>query len=273
MILPGSYANGFAPRDGQPLYPELWRGCVGAWNPGLGPTGLTLRDWSGRGNHGTLTNVTAGTVWAPSQGQWGLTLDGTNDFVDMGKTINQIMGTVTRGAYTWWVRPTGTGNQSWWGRATNDLGAGANLGAQIFSGVIYVGWFLGSGGETRATVAVSASTVVANQWQCYTVNWTENGETTLFRNGIQIATIGSTPVYSTSRTHTIGYKIFGSSTYFSGDIGDHFIYNNPLPESQIRLLATRRGIAYELAPRRRSRVAVITSGFSALRPSILRGSR
>lgn len=63
MILPGRYANGFAPRDGQPLYPELWKGCVGAWNPGLGVTGLTLRDQSGFGRHGTLTN---GPTWGVS---------------------------------------------------------------------------------------------------------------------------------------------------------------------------------------------------------------
>ena len=84
MILPGSYANGFAPRDGQPLYPELWRGCVGAWNPGLGPTGLTLRDWSGFGNHGTLTNMELDTDWTPSQGKWSLALDGTNESVLCG---------------------------------------------------------------------------------------------------------------------------------------------------------------------------------------------
>jgi len=63
MILPGTYQNGFAPRDGEPLFPELWDGCVGAWNPGLGPSGLTLRDWSPYKNHGTLTNMDAGTDW------------------------------------------------------------------------------------------------------------------------------------------------------------------------------------------------------------------
>ena len=75
MILPASYSNGFAPRDGQPLYPELWRGCVGAWCPSLGPTGLTLRDWSGFGNHGTLTNMDPGTDWVLSGGRYALDFD------------------------------------------------------------------------------------------------------------------------------------------------------------------------------------------------------
>lgn len=256
MRLPGSYANGFAPRDGQPLYPELWRGCVGAWAPCLGPTGLTLRDWSGFANHGVITNATLSTSWAVSQGRWGLTLDGIDDFVDVGKTINQLTPSVSTGSYTWWIRPTGIGNQSWWGRPTTDIGVGAAFSAQIFSGVIYVGWYSGTGAETRATVGVSSSTVVANEWQCYTVNWLENGETTLFRNGVRIATISSTPVFSAVRSHTIGYRIFNSSTFFSGGVGDTFLHSRPLQLNEICMLALRRGIAYELAPRRKSSVLV-----------------
>jgi hypothetical protein len=37
-----TYQSGFyAPGRGTAKYPELWRGCVGAWNPGLGNTGLS----------------------------------------------------------------------------------------------------------------------------------------------------------------------------------------------------------------------------------------
>jgi hypothetical protein len=35
-----TYQSGFyAPGRGTALHPELWDGCVGAWDPGLGNTG------------------------------------------------------------------------------------------------------------------------------------------------------------------------------------------------------------------------------------------
>jgi hypothetical protein len=38
-----TYQSGFyAPGRGTAKYPELWDGCVGAWNPGLGNTGLSV---------------------------------------------------------------------------------------------------------------------------------------------------------------------------------------------------------------------------------------
>ena len=65
-------------------YPELWRGLVGAWSPCLSPRGGTvLRDLSGRGNHGTLTNMDATTDWVTSGGKTALDFDGSNDYVSI----------------------------------------------------------------------------------------------------------------------------------------------------------------------------------------------
>ena len=44
--------------------------------------------------------------------------------------------------------------------------------------------------------------------------------------------------------------------YWNGSLDDARIYNRAIPANEIRLLATRRGIAYEMAPRRRSSVLV-----------------
>lgn len=63
-------------------YPELWRGLVGAWSPCLNPRGGTkLYDWSGRANHGTLTNMDPATDWVVNSGNRGLDFDGANDYV------------------------------------------------------------------------------------------------------------------------------------------------------------------------------------------------
>ena len=56
-------------------------GLVGAWCPSLGPSGYTLLDRSGRGRHGTLTNMNAGSDWVGSPGGWAIDFDGTNDYI------------------------------------------------------------------------------------------------------------------------------------------------------------------------------------------------
>lgn len=60
-------------------------GLVGYWSPWLGSSGYRLLDRTGRGNHGTLTNMDAGTDWvgATVQGRSGFSLDydGINDYV------------------------------------------------------------------------------------------------------------------------------------------------------------------------------------------------
>jgi len=65
-------------------YPELWDGCVGAWAPCLGPTGLRLHDMGGRANWGTLTNMDAATDWVVDGGKYALDFDGVNDYVNIG---------------------------------------------------------------------------------------------------------------------------------------------------------------------------------------------
>jgi hypothetical protein len=69
-----SFAQGFARNARQSANPGLWNGLVGAWHPGLGVTGETLRDVSGFGNHGTLTNMDPASDWAMTEKGWALDL-------------------------------------------------------------------------------------------------------------------------------------------------------------------------------------------------------
>ena len=98
LFLPGtvtdgrpSYARGFAPRNGLPANPRLWKELISYWDPtlGYGPNGgLTLPDWGRRRNSpGTLTNMDPATDWVMSPYGWALDFDGEDDYVDTGQEI------------------------------------------------------------------------------------------------------------------------------------------------------------------------------------------
>lgn len=71
------------------LYQSLRDGLVGAWSPAaqgrtIGATGTLLPDLSGRGKHGTLTNMDPATDWVTTGGYPALDFDGSNDYVNLG---------------------------------------------------------------------------------------------------------------------------------------------------------------------------------------------
>lgn len=82
-----SWKQGFAGRAAESAYPGLWKGLVSAHSPGLGKTGLTLRDISGYGNHGLLTDMDPATDWILADhpvGGHALQFNGIDESVVMG---------------------------------------------------------------------------------------------------------------------------------------------------------------------------------------------
>lgn len=260
MILPGSYANGFAPRDGQPLYPELWRGCVGAWAPCLGPTGLVLRDQSGFGRHGTLTNMDPASDCVPSSGQYALDFDGVNDYVITSAISSTVdLSTTKPWTVASWIQPS--------------FSSSSNVGAAVFdfatNGRAYLRWesstlgfyvdiVFGANGSAWRTGAMSFS---AGQLIHLAFTHTAANSGQFFLNGNAIATttvITTAATGVTNNTVSIGRGAV-NNYYWSGQIHEVRLHNIIVPQSSLSQQATRRGIAYELAPRRRSRVSVLAS--------------
>jgi hypothetical protein len=248
MILPGTYANGFAPRDGEPLFPELWRDCVGAWNPGLGPTGTRLYDWSPYRNHGTLTNMDAGTDWVASQGGYALNMRGSQ-LIDCGNSQASSIYNVTTGNLSvfLWATITASNND-------DGLISRGSFGTN--------GWFLsiGGGASVRAivlgiggTLFTTAHRVVLNELGFY--GFTKLGaDFTIYKSGIGLSAnrvFGSAVSQITSSTNPL--QIFNDQgeevRQPEGVFREAYIYNRALSPNEIRLLASRRGIAYEMAPR------------------------
>jgi hypothetical protein len=84
--------------------PTVLHGLVGAWCPSLGPSGYTLLDRSGGGNHGVLTNMDAASDWVGTPGGWALDFDGSNDWINIPRP-RQIAATgVTQFTVSYWVK-------------------------------------------------------------------------------------------------------------------------------------------------------------------------
>jgi len=89
IVVP-TYKEGFATCAAESANPGLWKDCVGLWSPSLGPTGLTLHDWSpGKKNHGTLTNIPPATAWGLTEMGWGVKHagEGSGDYIELETPI------------------------------------------------------------------------------------------------------------------------------------------------------------------------------------------
>lgn len=243
-----TYHSGFAPRDGTPRYPSLWRGCVGAWCPSLGPTGTVLRDWSGRQNHGALTNFTLDTAWA----QGSLVFDGTDDFVSLGTSAFFSPANISFSA---WVKASGSPvlYDGIIGRSTNT--AWQDGWGMFWQSSSEVRFFVGKYDVNYAT----KTGVSPNQWSHVCGTW-DGSVVRMFVNG-SIGTNGTQAGSQTGTTQQLDIGRLVTNTYnFGGYIDDARIYDRALSQTEISILARRPRIAYELAPRSRSSSQAAATG-------------
>jgi hypothetical protein len=266
MILPGSYANGFAPRDGSPLYPELWRGCVLSLNATLGPSGKTAIDWSPQKNNAAFVND---TVFGLAGGKYGFKLDGIDDYLQPAKSINRLTAQSTIATI---VYPTGLtiGKLGGIVKSTTNSPVAGDF-------ILYVNnttFGLATWGTTAKRTESAVALANNNLWALSATYNAATDAVRLFINGAEVSTTtGSSFGGGWLTEYSVGRAYPGTAYCWAGSIMQVDLYDRILSDSTIKTHSARPGIAYEMAPRRRSRAAVITSGFSALRPSILRGSR
>ena len=220
-------------------YPGLWRGCVGAWAPCLGPTGLTLRDWSGLKNHGTLTN---GPTWSPSIGKHSVRCDGTNDYI----LIPYSPQLETRTAYSYVVDCVYFGGQS----DAMFYGKNASGGYYNTFGIVPASRRLVVYKDNAFHMLSNGSVTIGKR---SVVALTFDGSTlSMWIDGVIDKSQSSTPYTATSN----GFSIGGTPGYAGGstqcDVFSVHHYSRALSSQEIALHSSRPGIAYEMAPRRRS---------------------
>ena len=227
-------------------YPGLWRGCVGAFNPGLGPTGLSLRDWSGRGNHGTLETS---AMWGVDR-QSALVTTATTQFTTLPLS----------------VLPSGSNSRSvsMWVRCTENARRGF-IGNRPLSASN--GWFFGELNSTTIWIAVIGvvgsvtATVPSLLNRVAHVGMTHDATS----NAVVLYCDGAPAI---TATHGVGTQSTAAATYLGreqqnespetlvGSILECETWSRVLSAAEMRILGRRPGIIYEMAPRRRSSSAV-----------------
>ena len=261
-----SYQAGFyAPeRGGRAAYPQLWRGCVGAMNSGLGPSGLVLRDWGSRKNHGVLTN---GPVWSTSTGQQAISLDGVNDYIQApsspAPSSFSILMHIT-------INPGASGIEL---AGNYSSGTARGWGLWVNASTMLDFFIYGASGS----IDLSAGSFNRGVRVCLAVVFSFAGNTCTrqqYINGRLISTntaaVGS--ISAASAFTQIGTYNSAASLLLSGSVHEFLEYNRALSTDEMKLLAQRPGIAYELAPRRF--ISLPSPSFSAawaLRQSIIIG--
>jgi hypothetical protein len=225
-------------------------GCIGDWAPFLGPTGPILFDRSGYGNHGILTRMDVATDWVPSGAGHALDFDGINDLVLIGSIsdASPMFSAIDRGTMCTWVKiPT--------------TGAGASFRA-IFSKEYYYGMFIvdgilswfnwGAGGGGNKSTGISISD---NLWHHVSLTFANDIlQGNMYLDGKKVLTsgLGRNTVVGRLQIANNGAYSDANNQCLKGQVDGSMIFNRILSEKEIRLLASRRGIAHEVAPRRRS---------------------
>lgn len=166
-----SFATGFARYAADSEAPELWKDLVGAWLPFLGPTGKTLYDLSGNGNHGTLTLMDPATDWVTGRNGWALDFDGDNDEV---QCPNMITGNFW--SFSAWIYPRSVSAVAEWGPTIlGKSNAASDYPIWIFieNGVLNVHAFTDN---AYGPDAVTGAILSANNWYHIAIA-AENGST------------------------------------------------------------------------------------------------
>ena len=261
-----SYNEAFAPRDGIMPYQSLGGGRVFAVAPCLGPTGGRLLDWSPYKNHGTIANADLATVMPTSQGRYCFSPDGTNDYIDFGTEVNIYGLAIFAGSF--WVYKT-SNTAAWVLNRYNTSAAGGIVG-DLFGLAQGTSIPKINASFTNTTAANyidynSGDVITLNQWHHVSISVNLTTQTaTATLNGAAVTmtptVVGTPPAVFKAKTSTTwtSSRIIGSgggSIYSLFQADDIALYNRALTLQESKTLATRRGIAYELAPRRRSSTA------------------
>lgn len=235
----------------KPRYPKLQtglaatKGLVGAW-PFFAGAGNTLRDLSGNGNHGTLTN---GPAWVAGRAGAALSFDGTNDYVTFGSGMNYPAV-----SYSVWVYARSFSN------AYNTV-IGRHTGAA------YSLLYIKSNGKLAPFVAASgnlvydgtgSNTLSVNTWYHLAITYSSVTGLLGYVNGLVDGSFTANGAINTSAAETrIGKDENGN--FFNGIIDGAKVYSRAISQHEIKQIFQDEYRIYR-QPRRRNFFVVVSGG-------------
>ena len=242
----------------------LLDGIVGCWSPSVRGSGYLLPDLSGRGNHGTLTNMAAGTDWpgATIVGKSGRVVSYNDPAVDkradIGKQLPGVAG-LRELTVTMWARR----------RATNGI---ANVGQVVGGNYWNIVPF--SDGNVYFQISPNFVSVADNvlTWRFWAMTLTGSAIRG-FRDGLSVVSgTGPATVPTVTANFVIGsYPAFG--TKGNAEIGEVAVFQRALAQPEVMELY-RQGngaIGRQLTGQTRRRVYGFVPSTGARRRRILTG--
>jgi len=211
----------------------LMRGLVGWWLMNEGG-GLTVRDWSGYGRHGTMTLMDATNDWVIDRVGHCLDFDGSDDRVAVA-AIDNTSGFSVGG----WMKITGVLTSDQRAISSNAAAAGDwNHVLWMDTGGSGDGWafaVFGSGGNTAA--GENTANAALNTWQHVFGTWDGNNVTVYVDGKLTATASGQTTIFSPT-DFAIGEFTYNGQN-FQGRIDDVRYYNRALNASEIASLYQR----------------------------------
>ena len=217
----------------------LLDGIIGCWSPSLGATGYRLIDRSLYKNHGTLTNMDAGTDWVASPVGVVLDFDATNDYIAIGSP-QSISGAYPRMTKNLWVMVRQTAVQKY---LFADFNAGGTASRLSISHDTKFKAF-----QNTATALTGTTTLTTNRWYMVTVTRNDGtgaggtGSMILYVNGI--AEASTTYSYTSPALQASGEQLARSNAMYgdhpNAQIGEASMWQRDLSPVEVSLLFKAR---------------------------------
>jgi hypothetical protein len=234
----------------------ILQGLVGAWCPSLGPSGYRLLDRTVRVNHGTFTNMDAGSDWLGSPGGWALDFDATNDFVDIG--TRQYLSSGSPATVAWWERITSSG-AGYYSRFRLATGARDMCVLRTDQGnYLGISTFNVSAGASKQFAGAPSVANSVGIWRHFALimragpDATANADWSLVVDGVEYAATAAGAGTVVNANNRIGWD--GVDNGANCQIAEFAIFNRAMTMPSLRQLYQlgRNGLSGLLTPQRRS---------------------